>query len=131
MRVTKRIEAYVTDEVRKIAATKETAIREKYAPKLNELEEFKESIQRQAEALDKWAHEEMEKRGYKNCRYSNQLVYENVSGIFSPAEKDMKDELEQISNWVKEQAALICVKLEMGGDMETLASLLNDLRQTI
>lgn len=44
MRVTKRIEEYVRDEVRKISACKEAAIRERYQPEFDALEAFKEAI---------------------------------------------------------------------------------------
>lgn len=40
MRVTKRIEEYVRDEVRKISACKEAAIRERYQPEFDALEAF-------------------------------------------------------------------------------------------
>lgn len=120
MRVTKRIEAYVQGEVQKIAAVKRQAIQDKYAPKIQELED-----------LENWVQNEMKARNYTSSRYSGSVINTSISGIYSVAQNDMQEELQKVSEWVNEQTGLICVKLEMGGDMETLASLLEELKSSL
>lgn len=52
MRVTKRIEAYIHDEVSKIAEIKREAIRAKYNDSMNEFKAFCESIEKECELLN-------------------------------------------------------------------------------
>ena len=131
MRVTKRIEAYVQGEVQKIADVKRQAIRDKYAPKIRELEDFKKFIFKQLEDLENWVQNEMKARNYTSSRYSGSVINTSISGIYSVAQNDMQEELQKVSEWVNEQTGLICIKLEMGGDMETLASLLEELKSSL
>lgn len=131
MRVTKRIEAYVQGEVQKIAAVKRQAIQDKYAPKIQELEDFKKSIFKQLEDLENWVQNEMKVRNYTSSRYSDSVINTSISGIYSVTQNDMQEELQKVSEWVNKQTELICVKLEMGGNMETLASLLEELKSSL
>lgn len=50
-------------------------------------------------------------------------------GIYTPAKEKMDDEIAEINTWINEQTRLMCVKLEMGGDMNTLTAMLEELRK--
>lgn len=129
MRVTKRIEEYVRDEVRKISACKEAAIRERYQPELDALEAFKEAIVKSANELGDTIQAEMQAKGYKTSRYYENVIQTCTCGIYTPAKEKMDDEIAEINTWINEQTRLMCVKLEMGGDMNTLTAMLEELRK--
>lgn len=129
MRVTKRIEEYVRDEVRKISACKEAAIREKYQPEFDALEAFKEAIVKSAKELDDSIRAKMLVKGYRTTRYCENVIKTCTCGIYTPAKKKMDDEIAEINTWINEQTRLMCVKLEMGGDMNTLTAMLEELRK--
>lgn len=129
MRVTKRIEEYVRDEVRKISACKEAAIRERYQPEFDALEAFKEAIVKSANELGDTIQAEMQAKGYKTSRYRENVIQTCTCGIYTPAKKKMDDEIAEINTWINEQTRLMCVKLEMGGDMNTLTAMLEELRK--
>lgn len=129
MRVTKRIEEYVRDEVRKISACKEAAIRERYQPEFDALEAFKEAIVKSANELGDTIQAEMQAKGYKTSRYCENVIQTCTRGIYTPAKKKMDDEIAEINTWINEQTRLMCVKLEMGGDMNTLTAMLEELRK--
>ncbi len=129
MRVTKRIEEYVRDEVRKISACKEAAIRERYQPEFDALEAFKEAIVKSANELGDTIQAEMQAKGYKTSRYCENVIQTCTYGIYTPAKKKMDDEIAEINTWINEQTRLMCVKLEMGGDMNTLTAMLEELRK--
>lgn len=129
MRVTKRIEEYVRDEVRKISACKEAAIRERYQPEFDALEAFKEAIVKSANELGDTIQAEMQAKGYKTSRYCENVIQTCTGGIYTPAKKKMDDEIAEINTWINEQTRLMCVKLEMGGDMNTLTAMLEELRK--
>lgn len=129
MRVTKRIEEYVRDEVRKISACKEAAIRERYQPEFDALEAFKEAIVKSANELGDTIQAEMQAKGYKTSRYCKNVIQTCTCGIYTPAKKKMDDEIAEINTWINEQTRLMCVKLEMGGDMNTLTAMLEELRK--
>lgn len=129
MRVTKRIEEYVRDEVRKISACKEAAIRERYQPEFDALEAFKEAIVKSANELGDTIQAEMQAKGYKTSRYCENVIQIYTCGIYTPAKKKMDDEIAEINTWINEQTRLMCVKLEMGGDMNTLTAMLEELRK--
>lgn len=129
MRVTKRIEEYVRDEVRKISACKEAAIRERYQPEFDALEAFKEAIVKSANELGDTIQAEMQAKGYKTSRYCENVIQTYTCGIYTPAKKKMDDEIAEINTWINEQTRLMCVKLEMGGDMNTLTAMLEELRK--
>lgn len=129
MRVTKRIEEYVRDEVRKISACKEAAIRERYQPEFDALEAFKEAIVKSANELGDTIQAEMQAKGYKTSRYCENVIQTCTCSIYTPAKKKMDDEIAEINTWINEQTRLMCVKLEMGGDMNTLTAMLEELRK--
>lgn len=129
MRVTKRIEEYVRDEVRKISACKEAAIRERYQPEFDALEAFKEAIVKSANELGDTIQAEMQAKGYKTSRYCENVIQTCTCDIYTPAKKKMDDEIAEINTWINEQTRLMCVKLEMGGDMNTLTAMLEELRK--
>lgn len=129
MRVTKRIEEYVRDEVRKISACKEAAIRERYQPEFDALEAFKEAIVKSANELGDTIQAEMQAKGYKTSRYCENVIQTCACNIYTPAKKKMDDEIAEINTWINEQTRLMCVKLEMGGDMNTLTAMLEELRK--
>ena len=129
MRVTKRIEEYVRGEVRKISACKEAAIRERYQPEFDALEAFKEAIVKSANELDDTIQAEMQAKGYKTSRYYKNVIQTCTCGIYTPAKEKMDDEIAEINTWINEQTRLMCVKLEMGGDMNTLTAMLEELRK--
>lgn len=129
MRVTKRIEEYVRDEVRKISACKEAAIRERYQPEFDALEAFKEAIVKSANELGDTIQAEMQAKGYKTSRYCENVIQTYTCGIYTPAKEKMDDEIAEINTWINEQTRLMCVKLEMGGDMNTLTAMLEELRK--
>ena len=129
MRVTKRIEEYVRDEVRKISACKEAAIREKYQPEFDALEAFKEAIVKSAKELDDSIRAKMLVKGYRTTRYCENIVQTPTFGIYTPAKQKMDEEIAEINTWIDEQTRLMCVKLEMGGDMNTLTTMLEELRK--
>lgn len=87
MRVTKRIEEYVRDEVRKISACKEAAIREKYQPEFDALEAFKEAIVKSAKELDDSIRAKMLIKGYRTTRYCENVIQTCTCGIYTPAKK--------------------------------------------
>lgn len=129
MRVTKRIEEYVRDEVRKISARKEAAIREKYQPEFDALEAFKDAIVKSARELDDTIRAKMLTKGYKTTRYNGNIIQTSISGIYTPTKEKMDEEILEINAWIDEQTRLMCVKLEMGGDMNTLTAMLEELRK--
>ena len=129
MRVTKRIEEYVRDEVRKISACKEAAIRERYQPEFDALEAFKEAIVKSVKELDDTIRAKMLTKGYKTTRYCENIVQTSTFGIYTPAKQKMDDEIAEINTGINEQTRLMCVKLEMGGDMNTLTAMLEELRK--
>ena len=55
----------------------------------------------------------------------------NLPGISSPATSEKMKELRTIDKWVDEQTNLLCVKMEMGGDMDTLAKMLEELKASL
>lgn len=71
-------------------------------------------------------------KGYKIRRYyDRRCVQSNASCFYNPAETEMNGELSTVNRWVDDQTNQICVKLEMGGDMETLGRLLDELRKSL
>lgn len=132
MRVTKRIEAYIHDEVSKIAEVKREAIRAKYNESMNEFKAFCESIEKECELLNQQMNKTAEIKGYKIRRYyDSRCVQSNASCFYNPVETQMNGELSAVNQWVDDQTNQICVKLEMGGDMETLGRLLDELRKSL
>ena len=132
MRVTKRIEAYIHDEVSKIAEVKREAIRAKYNESMNEFKAFREGIEKECEILNQQMMKTAEAKGYKIRRYyDTRCVQSNVERFYNPVETQMNSELSAVDRWVDDQTNQICVKLEMGGDMETLGRLLDELRKSL
>lgn len=132
MRVTKRIEAYINDEVNKIANAKREEIRAKYADAMKEFEDFIEEGRKEIEALNTRIIERATAKGYKLRRYYDQeCAKSNMCSLYNPINQTMDEELSTVTKWVEENASLICVKLEMGGDMKTLSTLLDELRKTL
>ena len=132
MRVTKRIEAYINDEVNKIANAKREEIRAKYADAMKEFEDFIEEGRKEIEALNTRIIERATAKGYKLRRYYNlECAKSNMCSLYSPINQTMDEELSTVTKWVEENASLICVKLEMGGDMKTLSTLLDELRKSL
>ena len=132
MRVTKRIEAYIHDEVSKIAEVKREAIRAKYNESMNEFKAFCESIEKECELLNQQMNKAAETKGYKIRRYyDSRCVQSNARCFYNPVETQMNSELSAVNRWVDDQTNQICVKLEMGGDMETLGRLLDELRKSL
>lgn len=62
-------------------------------------------------------------------RYCENIVQTSTFGIYTPAKQKMDDEIAEINTWIDEQTRLMCVKLEMGGDMNTLTTMLEELRK--
>ena len=54
-----------------------------------------------------------------------------MKASYNPVELEMNGELSEVNQWVTDQTNQICVKLEMGGDMETLGRLLDELRKSL
>ena len=69
MRVTKRIEGYIHDEVSKIAEIKREAIRAKYNDSMNEFKVFREGVEKECEILNQQMMKTAEAKGYKIRRY--------------------------------------------------------------
>lgn len=132
MRVTKRIEAYIHDEVSKIAEVKREAIRAKYNESMNEFKAFCESIEKECELLNQQINKIAETKGYKiRPYYERRYIQSNAGCFYNPVETQMNSELSAVNRWVDDQTNQICVKLEMGGDMETLGRLLDELRKSL
>lgn len=132
MCVTKRIEGYIHDEVSKIAEVKRKAIRAKYNESINEFKAFCESIEKECELLNQQMNKTAETKGYKIRRHCDiRCVQSNVGCFYNPVETQMNGELFVVNRWVNDQTNQICVKLEMGGDMETLGHLLDELRKSL
>lgn len=132
MRVTKRIEAYINDEVNKIANAKREEIRAKYADAMKEFEDFIEEGRKEIEALNTRIIERATAKGYKLRRhYDQECAKSNMCSLYNPINQTMDKELSTVTKWVEENASLICVKLEMGGDMKTLSTLLDELRKSL
>lgn len=132
MRVTKRIEAYINDEVNKIANAKREEIRAKYADAMKEFEDFIEEGRKEIEALNTRIIERATAKGYKLRRYYDpECAKSNMCNLYNPINQTMDEELSTVTKWVEENASLICVKLEMGGDMKTLSTLLDELRKSL
>lgn len=132
MRVTKRIEAYIHDEVSKIAEIKREAIRVKYNDNMNEFKAFCEGVEKECEILNQQLMKTAATKGYKIRRYyDRRCVQSNASCFYNPVETEMNGELSAVNRWVDDQTNQICVKLEMGGDMETLGRLLDELRKSL
>lgn len=73
-----------------------------------------------------------EAKGYKIRRYyDSACVKSNTECFYNPVELEMNGELSEVNQWVADQTNQICVKLEMGGDMETLGRLLDELRKSL
>lgn len=132
MRVTKRIEAYINDEVNKIANAKREEIRAKYADAMKEFEDFIEEGRKEIEELNTRIIERATAKGYKLRRYYDpECAKSNMCSLYNPINQTMDEELSTVTKWVEENASLICVKLEMGGDMKTLSTLLDELRKSL
>lgn len=132
MRVTKRIEAYIHDEVSKIAEIKREAIRTKYNDNMNEFKAFCEDVEKECEILNQQLMKTAETKGYKIRRYhDSRCVQSNASCFYNPVETEMNGELSAVNRWVDDQTNQICVKLEMGGDMDTLAKMLEELKASL
>lgn len=131
MRVTKRIEAYINDEVNKIANAKREEIRAKYADAMKEFEDFIEEGRKEIEALNTRIIERATAKGYKLRYYDPECAKSNMYSLYNPINQTMDEELSTVTKWVEENASLICVKLEMGGDMKTLSALLDELRKSL
>lgn len=131
MRVTKRIEAYINDEVNKIANAKREEIRAKYADAMKEFEDFIEEGRKEIEALNTRIIERATAKGYKLRYYDQECAKSNMCSLYNPINQTMNEELSTVTKWVEENASLICVKLEMGGDMKTLSTLLDELRKSL
>ena len=132
MRVTKRIEGYIHDEVSKIAEIKREAIRTKYNDSMNEFKAFREGVEKECEILNQQMMKTAEAKGYKIRRYyDSACVKSNAECFYNPVELEMNGELSEANQWVADQTNQICVKLEMGGDMETLGRLLDELRKSL
>lgn len=98
MRVTKRIEEYVRDEVRKISACKEAAIRERYQPEFDALEAFKEAIVKSANELGDTIQAEMQAKGYKTSRYCENVIQTCTCSIYTPAKKKWMMKLQRLTH---------------------------------
>ena len=132
MRVTKRIEAYIHDEVSKIAEIKREVIRTKYNDNMNEFKAFCEGVEKKCEILNQQLMKTAETKGYKIRRYhDSRCVQSNASCFYNPVETEMNGELSAVNRWVDDQTNQICVKLEMGGDMDTLAKMLEELKASL
>ena len=132
MRVTKRIEGYIHDEVSKIAEIKRETIRAKYNDSMNEFKAFCEGIEKECKILNQQMMKTAEAKGYKIRRYyDRQCVQSNASCFCNPVETEMNGELSKVNQWVNDQTNQICVKLEMGGDMDTLTKMLEELKASL
>lgn len=132
MRITKRIEGYIHDEVSKIAEIKREAIRTKYNDSMNEFKAFREGIEKECEILNQQLMKTAEAKGYKIRRYySSRCVQSNANCFYNPVETEMNGELSTVDRWVDDQTNQICVKLEMGGDMDTLTKMLEELKASL
>lgn len=132
MRITKRIEAYIHEQVNTIANIKRRAIESKYAEAENVFKAFVQRIDQCCEGLNNELEAEMKKFGYEYKRYyDTRLVESKSSGISSPATSEKMKELRTVDKWVDEQTNLLCVKMEMGGDMDTLAKMLEELKASL
>lgn len=131
MRISKRVESYIHDEVSKIAEVKREAIRAKY-DSMNEFKAFCEGVEKECEILNRQLMKTAEAKGYKIRRYyDRRCVQSNAECFYNPVELEMNGELSEVNQWVTDQTNQICVKLEMGGDMETLGRLLDELRKSL
>lgn len=132
MRVTKRIEAYIHDEVNKIAEIKREAIRTKYDDSMNEFKAFCDGIEKECEILNQQLMKTAETKGYKiRPYYDSACVKSSAYCLYNPIETEMNGELSTVNQWVTDQVNQICVNLEMGGNMETLTHLLDELRKSL
>lgn len=132
MRVTKRIEGYIHDEVSKIAEIKRETIRAKYNDNINEFKAFCEGVKKECEILNRQLMKTAEAKGYKIRRYyDRRCVQSNANCFCNPAETEMNDELSKVNQWVDDRTNQICFRLEIGGDMETLGHLLDELRKSL
>ena len=132
MRISKRIEAYIHDEVSKIAEIKREAIRVKYNDNMNEFKAFCEGVKKECEILNQQMMKTAETKGYKfRSYYGSACVGSNTECFYNPVELEMNGELSKVNQWVTNQTNQICVKLEMGGDMETLSRLLDELQKSL
>lgn len=87
---------------------------------------------KECEILNQQMMKTAETKGYKIRRYyDSRCVRSNASCFYNPVETEMNDELSAVNQWVDDQTNKICVKLEMGGDMETLGRLLDELRKSL
>jgi len=132
MRISKRVESYIHDEVSKIAEVKREAIRAKYDDSMNEFKAFCEGVEKECEILNQQLMKTAETKGYKIRRYYDSACVKSNAGCFyNPAETEMNGELSTVNQWVDEQTNEICVKLEMNGSMDALSSLLDNLRKSL
>ena len=132
MRVTKRIEGYIHDEVSKIAEIKREAIRTKYNDNINEFKAFCEGVKKECEILNRQLMKTAEAKGYKIRRYyDRKCVQSNANCFCNPAETEMNDELSKVNQWVDDRTNQICFRLEIGGDMKILNQLLDELRKSL
>lgn len=132
MRITKRIEAYIHEQVNTIANIKRQGIENKYAEAENVFNAFVQRIDQCCESLNSELEAEMKRFGYEYKRYyDTRLVESKSSGIGSPATCEKKKELRTVDKWVDEQTNLLCVKMEMGGDMDTLTKMLEELKASL
>lgn len=132
MRISKRVESYIHDEVSKIAEVKREAIRAKYDDSMNEFKAFCEGVEKECEILNQQLMKTAETNGYKIRRYyDSACVKSNASCFYNPAETEMNGELSTVNQWVDEQTNEICVKLEMNGSMDALSGLLDNLRKSL
>lgn len=132
MRITKRIEAYIYEQVNTIANIKRQAIESKYAEAENVFKAFIQRIDQCCESLNNELEAEMKKFGYEYRHYYDaRLIESKSSSISSPATSEKMKELRTIDKWVNEQTNLLCVKMEMGGDMDTLTKMLEELKASL
>lgn len=132
MRITKRIEVYIHKQVNTIANIKRQAIESKYAEAENVFKAFIQRIDQRCESLNNELEIEMKKFGYEYRRYYDaRLIESKSSSISSPATSEKMKELRTIDKWVDEQTNLLCVKMEMGGNMDTLTKMLEELKASL
>lgn len=65
MRISKRVESYIHDEVSKIAEVKREAIRAKYDDSMNEFKAFCEGVEKECEILNQQLMKTAETKGIK------------------------------------------------------------------